>query len=46
MLLLDKAAKRYGVPKQILTDQGTSTQFKLARGEISAFRLHCAKVGY
>jgi hypothetical protein len=44
MLLLDKAAKRYGVPKQILTDQGT--QFKLARGEISAFRLHCAKVGY
>ena len=29
MLLLDRAVKRYGVPKQILTDQGT--QFKPAR---------------
>ena len=31
MLLLEKAVKRYGVPEQILTDQGT--QFKPARGE-------------
>ena len=39
MLLLDRAVKRYGAPKQILTDQGT--QFKPARGEISAFDIHC-----
>jgi len=43
MLLLDRAVKRYGVPKQILTDQGT--QFKPARGETSAFDLHCAELG-
>jgi hypothetical protein len=33
MLLLDRAVKRYGAPRQILTDQGT--QFKPARGEVS-----------
>ena len=43
MLLLDKAVKRYGAPKQILTDQGT--QFKPARGEISAFDIHCTELG-
>jgi transposase InsO family protein len=43
MLLLDRAVKRYGVPRQILTDQGT--QFKPARGEISAFDRHCSELG-
>jgi len=43
ILLLDRAVKRYGVPKQILTDQGT--QFKPARGEVSAFDLHCTQLG-
>jgi len=43
MLLLDRAVRRYGVPKQILTDQGT--QFKPARGEISAFDMHCSELG-
>jgi putative transposase len=43
MLLLDRAVKRYGAPKQILTDQGT--QFKPARGEISAFDMHCTELG-
>jgi transposase len=43
MLLLDRAVKRYGFPKQILTDQGT--QFKPARGEISAFDIHCSELG-
>jgi putative transposase len=43
MLLLDKAVKRYGVPEQILTDQGT--QFTPARGEISAFDGHCTELG-
>jgi putative transposase len=43
MMLLDKAIKRYGTPKQILTDQGT--QFKPARGEISAFDRHCSELG-
>jgi len=43
MLLLDRAVKRYGAPKQILTDQGT--QFKPARGEISAFDIHCTDLG-
>jgi transposase InsO family protein len=43
MLLLDRAVKRFGVPKQILTDQGT--QFKPARGETSAFDLHCSELG-
>jgi len=43
MLLLDRAVRRFGVPKQILTDQGT--QFKPARGETSAFDLHCRELG-
>ena len=43
MLLLDRAVKRYGVPAQILTDQGT--QFKPARGETSAFDIHCRELG-
>ena len=43
MLLLDRAVRRYGVPEQILTDQGT--QFKPARGEISAFDVHCSELG-
>jgi transposase InsO family protein len=43
MLLLDRAVRRYGAPKQILTDQGT--QFKPARGEISAFDIHCTDLG-
>jgi hypothetical protein len=43
MLLFDKAVKRYGAPKQILTDRGT--QFKPARGEISAFDIHCTELG-
>ena len=43
MLLLDRAVKRFGVPEQILTDQGT--QFKPARGETSVFDLHCLKLG-
>jgi transposase InsO family protein len=38
MLLLNRAVKRFGVPRQIFTDQGT--QFKPARGGISAFRRH------
>jgi putative transposase len=42
MMLLDKAVKRYGTPRQILTDQGT--QFTPARGEISAFDRHCAEL--
>lgn len=43
MLLLDRAVKRYGVPKQTLTDQGT--QFNPARGDVSAFDLHCSELG-
>jgi transposase InsO family protein len=43
MLLLDKAVKRFDVPEQILTDQGT--QFTPARGEISAFDRHCVELG-
>jgi putative transposase len=43
MLLLDRAVKRFGVPEQILTDQGT--QFKPARGETSAFDIHCCELG-
>ena len=43
MLLLDKAVKRYGVPEQILTDQGT--QFKPARGGTSEFTKHCRELG-
>jgi len=43
ILLLKKSVKRYGVPEQILTDQGT--QFKPARGETSEFERHCRKLG-
>jgi transposase InsO family protein len=43
IMLLNRAVKRFGVPGQILTDQGT--QFKPARGGTSAFRLHCMKLG-
>jgi transposase InsO family protein len=43
MLLLDRAIRRYGVPTQILTDHGT--QFKPARGEVSAFDRHCSELG-
>jgi transposase InsO family protein len=42
-LLLDRVVRRYGVPRQILTDQGT--QFKPARGEIYAFDRHCSELG-
>jgi putative transposase len=42
-LPLDRAVKRYGAPKQILTDHGT--QFKPARGDTSMFDLHCRKLG-
>jgi transposase InsO family protein len=41
--LLDKTVRLYGVPRQILTDQGT--QFKSARGGVSAFRRHCVDLG-
>jgi putative transposase len=43
ILLLDRAVKRYGVPRQILTDQGT--QFKPARGGTSEFALCCRELG-
>ena len=43
ILLLEKAVKRYGIPKQILTDQGT--QFKPARGGTSEFDNHCSELG-
>jgi putative transposase len=41
--LLEKAVRKYGVPEQVLTDQGT--QFKSARGETSDFALHCQDMG-
>ena len=41
--LLEKAVKRYGVPEQILADQGT--QFKPARGGTSEFARHCCELG-
>jgi putative transposase len=41
--LLKKTVKRFGVPEQILTDQGT--QFKPARGETSDFARHCQIMG-
>ena len=43
ILLLEKAVRRYGVPKQILTDQGT--QFKPARGGTSEFAIVCKELG-
>ena len=42
ILLLDRAVRRHGVPKQILTDQGT--QFKPARGGKSEFEMHCSEL--
>jgi putative transposase len=41
--LLKKTAKRYGIPEQILTDQGT--QFKPARGGTSEFDRRCSELG-
>jgi len=41
--LLEKAVRKYGVPEQVLTDQGT--QFKPARGETSEFARHCQIMG-
>lgn len=43
MLLLDRAVRRFGAPRQILTDQGT--QFKPARGGVSSFDVHCRELG-
>jgi transposase InsO family protein len=43
ILLLEKVVKRYGVPEQILTDQGT--QFKPARGGTSEFARHLQDMG-
>jgi putative transposase len=43
ILLLGRAVRRYGVPKQILTDQGT--QFKPARGGTSEFDRRCSELG-
>lgn len=41
--LLEKAVRRFGVPEQVLTDQGT--QFKPARGEASEFDRRCRELG-
>jgi transposase InsO family protein len=41
--LLEKTVRKYGVPEQVLTDQGT--QFKPARGEVSDFARHCLELG-
>lgn len=43
ILLLDRAVKKYGTPKQILTDHGT--QFKPARGGASEFDVFCRDIG-
>jgi len=43
ILLLDKAVRQYGIPEQVLTDQGT--QFKPARGEESEFDMCCSELG-
>jgi putative transposase len=43
MILLDRAVKKYGLPEQVLTDQGS--QFTPARGEMSAFDRHCRDLG-
>jgi putative transposase len=43
ILLLEKTVRKYGVPEQVLTDQGT--QFKPARGGMSEFALHCRDLG-
>ena len=41
--LLEKSLKKFGVPTQLLTDQGT--QFKPARGELSRFTEQCEELG-
>jgi transposase InsO family protein len=41
--LLEKAVKKFGVPLQVLTDQGT--QFTPARGELSQFTEYCQELG-
>ena len=41
--LLERAVRKYGVPGQVLTDQGT--QFKPARGGTSDFALQCHELG-
>lgn len=41
--LLKKSVRRFGVPTQVLTDQGT--QFKPARGELSEFTGYCETLG-
>lgn len=41
--LLQRSVKRFGVPAQVLTDQGT--QFKPARGVLSEFTIHCGELG-
>jgi len=41
--LLEKSVKQFGVPAQVLTDQGT--QFTPARGGISDFAHHCTSLG-
>jgi len=43
ILLLENSVRRFGVPTQVLTDQGT--QFKPARGELSEFTEHCEELG-
>ncbi len=43
MLLLENSVRRFGVPTQVLTDQGT--QFKPARGELSEFTEYCRELG-
>ena len=41
--LLARSVRRFGVPEQILTDQGT--QFKPARGGLSEFTRYCIGLG-
>ena len=41
--LLERSVRRYGIPEQILTDQGA--QFKPARGQLSEFTAYCTEMG-
>jgi len=41
--LLEKSVRKFGVPEQVLTDQGT--QFKPVRGGVSEFAAHCGSLG-
>ena len=41
--LLEKSVKRFGIPEQVLTDQGS--QFKPVRGGISEFARYCESIG-